>query len=1166
MNDINHLEKILVLLKESYSSTNSSRLKEVGQTLNSLSQDMDIYLDVLLHGLSSESFNEEKIPFELHQSLAVNLKNFIMNKKYELTEEQISYLIKNIFQLFFPQIKNKNLLKNSLINIFKFILQSILELLPNQQSENLFLILINTIKKEYPNKTEFAINAKIVIEFIEAFFDSKIVNNNNYVKVINEYYCVIIDKTFEYVKEFINPEKNMFDEEYFNILNCLIKGMFINLRNVGIIDDIDNVKYCELITNVSKKYGKLILELIKIQVPLGEKSKNAFINQNKIISFTLLENENLHSIINTMKSNCFQYFSFTIEKASIKSKNGKLISFTLNDQYLIELFAELTKLIIASFQDILSNKEKFLTIIRSKEGILSQDKNVNNLIYNIFLFLSRYLIRNPIIKEFSSHIKYFMLNILFPFATLEESEKQFIEENPDTYIKYIQDILYDFKFRNFRTSLCFLFKKIFENYDECSLILSYVVEMLIYIFNVNNGNNSDNNINEDDMMKYRVYLNEENKSLLNNFNDEIKIDFCLLIILLLKSKIVKLPHVYYKFMLFFLCNQEKIHQINSSIILIKICEIYKEYIPTLFNNNVNLSSKQEEEIKIKTNKSFMENMLNFLLNIILNSTPEKNGNNEISKEALVTKASDTILNLFNFSKENHFEKFNRLNIIFPEKIRNSFKVLISLINTFSNNTYFVTVISCIINEIKINERQDIFNCLKIFTDIFIKTIKDMSNDLIPRNSALFINQYFTLIKHFLTGENKLNNNEKSESKIFNEIISPVIACITQTDKYLYFDGFVQIGECYIKSINGIDDLSIKILDNIFPIIKKEKVISGYYYSFLASFLSFINMYNINTYSNHINIIMKIIKFAYSFINSDNNNADNMLYTLLLTIQILSLENSVFNNDDIIFLISENIKYCVEYLYVHKNTNKKEEENDESLIDNSLIEKIKQVLLSNFSIFFLYYPEILIKILINNITSKTIKAKNIYDFINQLFSTLFTLTGEYFPLLGKCNILFMCSLFSNKNYYNNILIDNNKKKNIFNLLIQLVTLHKSESKKMNYKYIDNNIHCEFVDCEENEENSENKEDEVDKNFLKEIKIAIKNYENVIKCDEFKIFSDTFLKVKIEDENLMNEIMNDFDKEEMSCLYKLLHVRNIKVEFNGVQVEIPRRTLKIKRNGD
>ena len=353
---------------------------------------------------------------------------------------------------------------------------------------------------------------------------------------------------------------------------------------------------------------------------------------------------------------------------------------------------------------------------------------------------------------------------------------------------------------------------------------------------------------------------------------------------------------------------------------------------------------------------------------------------------------------------------------------------------------------------------------------------------------------------------------------------------------------------------------------MYPLVKKEKGLSGFYFSFISTFLSFINIYNINTYSNSINIIMKIIKCSYSFLNRDFYNTDNMVNTLLLTMQILSFENAGLNNDDINFLISETIKYCLEYFDVLNN---KKEKNEDSFSNIFSTEKIKQILLGNISIFFLYYSDLLYNALSINITlNKKINGntgiKNICDFIIKLFEEILCLTDDYFPLLGKCDILCICSLFNNKKMFNSILNDNTKKKNMFILLIKLVSYHRGERKKISMKLIDNDIHCDFIECEEFEDFYENKDDDKNNNFIKDIKIAIKNYENIIKCDEFKIFSDTFLKIKAEDENLMNDIMNEFDKDETVFLYKLLHVRNIKIEFNGVQIEIPRRTLKIKRN--
>ena len=751
----------------------------------------------------------------------------------------------------------------------------------------------------------------------------------------------------------------------------------------------------------------------------------------------------------------------------------------------------------------------------------------------------------------------------------------FMEEDSDTYINYIQDILYDFKYKNFRTALCFLIKKLFENYYECNSLIDYVVQMLMYIFD-----KSNNNINNDKTI-YNIYLSEENNILLNSFNDEIKIDFCFLFILLLKERIVQFPHVLNAFKLFFISNQEKIQQINSNIIIVKICEIYKQYYELFIRSN-KIEEQEEEEmkLKIKMKKVFIENMINFLLNLLINSSQRKSQNDEYSSNVLLTKASDTIINIMKTNNKNENKpnteeiKKNHLEIISSEKIGNSFKQIIELIDYFSDNISFMSVISSIIQDIQINEREDIYTCLKILSNKFMSVINDNNNTFNEkennsRNKSIFINQYFTCVKNFLLGVNKIKNNE---IKLFNDIILPVISCIKEPNKFSFYDEIIEIGENYIKCINDINELSITILENINPILNKEKNISGYYYSFISTFLSYINMNNINSCSNSLNIILNIIKTAYSFDNNNCNNNDalynneeNVLYTSLLTTQILSFEKAVLNNDDIKFFILENIKLCVKYFSLINNNNC-----DESFDDNSLKEKIKQILLSNFSIFFIFYSDIVLNILVNNfmnIFNSNEEINSVCDLLIKLYSSIFNLDQDqyYYPLLGKCNIICLCSIFSNKKMCDIILNDLIKKKQIFKLVINLLKKQKSEKKLINFKLTDGEIKCDFIECEEKEEESENNyEDYFDADFNDNIKISIKNYESIVKCDEFKLFCETFYKLKSNDENLVNELIREFTKEESLALYNLLHVRNVKVEYNGLKFDIPRRTLKIKRN--
>jgi hypothetical protein len=305
-----------------------------------------------------------------------------------------------------------------------------------------------------------------------------------------------------------------------------------------------------------------------------------------------------------------------------------------------------------------------------------------------------------------------------------------------------------------------------------------------------------------------------------------------------------------------------------------------------------------------------------------------------------------------------------------------------------------------------------------------------------------------------------------------------------------------------------------------------------------------------------------MKLVYSLDDNKNDNSENRLYISMLTLQILGHKDKI-NTDDITFLILENLKYFEIYFPLFK----KQRSNEKVLNDAILNEKIQQILMCNFSIFLMFYTDILFQILFNDskiILINKCDKKNIYELVIKIYSNIFNLIGPYYSLLAKCNILCFCSFFSNSNIGNIIFHDDfNYKKNIFKFLINLVTKHRKEGKKINQLITEKEIQCNFIENEENEDDSCNEEDIFDKNFNDEIKISLKDYYDINNCDEFKVFSNTFNGIKNCDEKLMKEIVSMFNENEMKFLENLLYVRNIKIEYKGEEIEIPRRTLKIKR---
>jgi len=107
-------------------------------------------------------------------------------------------------------------------------------------------------------------------------------------------------------------------------------------------------------------------------------------NNNLIIYIT--QEEELDKVLNLLKAKSFQMISAIIQYGSIEIKNTtiKEICYSLID-YIIK---NLNFLVSQN----LFNLEKY-------------DKNIDLLLYHIFLFLSRCLNREPILSNFSPHVK-----------------------------------------------------------------------------------------------------------------------------------------------------------------------------------------------------------------------------------------------------------------------------------------------------------------------------------------------------------------------------------------------------------------------------------------------------------------------------------------------------------------------------------------------------------------------------------------------------------------------------------------------------------------------------------------------------------------------------------------------------------------------------------------
>ena len=710
-----------------------------------------------------------------------------------------------------------------------------------------------------------------------------------------------------------------------------------------------------------------------------------------------------------------------------------------------------------------------------------------------------------------------------------ESEKMFLEVDPEEYHNYINDISNEFKIKSFRTSGCFLINKICERYEDISnFVLSFCLEMFNYI--INEGKIKS------EVVEYNVYLKYIKDALINQFNDIIKIDFALLIMLVLKDKLKKIQYIKNRLREIFINNQDKIHLISSPIIKIKLCKIYDYFLPKFFKNTNDFN----EDIK----KKFIENAINFLLNNIIQKC--HNGINDGYLQALSYEASDTITEILALPKgEDHKE--NELLIYYiSQSLEKNFGIFNKLIENVDVYSFFL-VIDQILNNIKIEQRNLLFECLNNLSRKFQKLFLGQSSD-----NKLFCSQYFNILNSFLTGVNKLDPNNKEEINQFNKIFDPILNYIKNPKKFLLYEELVSITEDYIKALNGINERSALVLKNIKLILDKEQSTSNITFSFVSTFLLNIQK-NISEkpldQTELFKEILNIIKKSFSFVQETYETSK--VYGLLLTLQILNL-NPNFSEDILDFLINQSLN-SFEYIDLQQE------------FPNEKV-NINQLSLANISLGFIFKPDLTFKVLQKTIRIANDKEITFFDKFCHLIVFLLSLTyPDYNPLLSKCIILGICGILTDKTCLDYLNVKKDTKLYLLKIFVNLMIVHKREKNKILNRLMKKELKCNFVEEEIDEEEEEEEEDEQNIDFNDKVENILSVNENINNCDEFKYYTQVMKYIRDNDSEIYNYLLKETTSGKTNIMEELFKVRNIKITYNNKDFTVPRKTVKIiKRN--
>ena len=94
INDENII-RILTLLRETYNSTGTEKVKLAEKNLEKYSENFKNYTETLFKCLLLKTINNEEIPLDLHQSLANNLRHTLLKNYKNRKSEEIILCIKN---------------------------------------------------------------------------------------------------------------------------------------------------------------------------------------------------------------------------------------------------------------------------------------------------------------------------------------------------------------------------------------------------------------------------------------------------------------------------------------------------------------------------------------------------------------------------------------------------------------------------------------------------------------------------------------------------------------------------------------------------------------------------------------------------------------------------------------------------------------------------------------------------------------------------------------------------------------------------------------------------------------------------------------------------------------------------------------------------------------
>ena len=613
--------------------------------------------------------------------------------------------------------------------------------------------------------------------------------------------------------------------------------------------------------------------------------------------------------------------------------------------------------------------------------------------------------------------------------------------------------------------------------------------------------------------KKEFYLFLEAKkrnALIFLFEPEYLIQFCMIILLLLSHHVDKNIQFKNSLKLLLQKHSDQLNQLNSILIKDKLCMIYEEFIPVLFDDGIN------------DNVEYVSKIFDFMFNLLLSSS---------SYPGLSYQAAQSLLYLI---------EDNATYITLMSQVINlKFSNLITLIDEAENDNLF-EFISKIVSDVVINDYSVLMNALN-------RTVIRLKKEIIAGNTT-YIEKTFQILIVFLKGVNSfknVNTQEKlSNIETFQTMILPIISYIKNPKKIDFEDNILNLSKEFLVATQKISDVVLMIIQNLTLVCLKNDMLSDEVFSFLIEFIKYDTLTNgAGCLVQNFKIILQIIQMS---IEEHFEDLYSVKYSLYLTIKLLSLNiQGMISKEDLKILLVNSIACIIP--------------DEESNFDDSEYTNLLSIVAMGTS--FIYYPEDTLEILETEKFTATFISYLQY-YISQ--------KRYYYTELFKCIILGMCSLLINKNTLS-IFIQTEKISGFIRLFFRMLWRQKEEETKNLKELMKKEINCNFVEGEESDDDDLDEEErqikEEQKILLDEFsenKIEIKQCEiSFAAVDEFQEFVNCLQNLEINNPTIVAQFKESLTPQEVVALKELVHVRNIKVTYNNTTLNVPRRTVRIKR---